>query len=79
MVRVKWLLKIINSVRQACLNTIYNSGGSVRLHTIAWLLFLVCGIIYLAASIRDHDLLMTIGSACFVVAVIIFLFPDRDR
>ncbi|MDZ4133079.1 MAG: hypothetical protein U1E11_08065, partial [Dethiobacteria bacterium] len=56
-----------------------NSSGSVRLHTIAWLLFLVCGIIYLVASIRDGDLLMTIGSACFVVAVIIFLFPDRER
>lgn len=75
--RVKWLVKIINRVRQVCLNTVYNSGGSVRLHTIAWLLFLVCGIIYLAVSIRDGDLLMTIGSACFVVAVVIFLFPDR--
>lgn len=71
------MVKIINRVRQVCLNIIYNSGGSVRLHTIAWLLFLVCGIIYLVVSIRDGDLLMTIGSACFVVAVIIFLFPDR--
>ena len=71
------MVKIINRVRQVCLNTVYNSGGSVRLHMIAWLLFLVCGIIYLAVSIRDSDLLMTIGSACFVVAVVIFLFPDR--
>jgi uncharacterized membrane protein YhhN len=44
---------------------------------IAWLLFLVCGIIYIAAAIRDRDLLMIAGSACFIVAVMIFLLPDK--
>ncbi len=73
------MVEIFNRVREAYLNIVNNSSGSVRLHTIAWLLFLVCGIIYLAASVRDGDLLMTIGSACFVVAVIIFLFPNSDR
>lgn len=48
-----------------------------RLHTLAWLLFLVCGVIYIAASIRDGDPLMIAGSACFVIAVIIFLIPNR--
>jgi predicted membrane channel-forming protein YqfA (hemolysin III family) len=73
------LVKIINRARQACLSIAHNSSGSVRLHTIAWLLFLVCGIIYLVASIRDGDPLMIMGSACFVVAVILFLFPNRER
>ncbi len=45
------------------------------MQTAAWLLFLACGIIYLIASIRDRDLLMIAGSACFIVAVIIFLLP----
>ncbi len=44
---------------------------------IAWLLFLVCGIIYLVASVRDGDILMTVGSVCFLVAVILFLLPDK--
>jgi len=49
------------------------------MHKIAWLLFLVCGIIYLAASVRDRDFLMAAGSACFVVAVILFLLPDSGN
>lgn len=51
----------------------------LRLHVIAWLLFLLCGIIYLIASIRDQDPLMIAGSACFIVAVILFLFPDNKQ
>lgn len=49
----------------------------ICLHQIAWLLFLVCGIIYLAASLRDGDILMIAGSVCFLVAVIIFLLPEK--
>ena len=49
----------------------------VSMHQIAWLLFLVCGIIYLAASVRDGDLLMIAGSVCFLVAVILFLLPEK--
>ena len=46
-----------------------------QLHTAAWILFLVCGLFYLAAAIRDRDLLLIAGSVCFVVAVILFLVP----
>jgi lipid-A-disaccharide synthase-like uncharacterized protein len=49
----------------------------IRLHTIAWLLFLICGLIYLVASLRDRDPLMIAGSACFVIAVILFLIPTK--
>ena len=49
----------------------------VSMQRIAWLLFLVCGIIYLVGSVRDGDLLMTAGSVCFIVAVILFLLPDK--
>jgi len=47
------------------------------MHLIAWLLFLICGIIYLAASVRDGDILMVAGSVCFLVAVILFLLPEK--
>jgi predicted membrane channel-forming protein YqfA (hemolysin III family) len=49
----------------------------VSKHLIAWLLFLICGIIYLAASVRDGDILMIAGSVCFLVAVILFLLPEK--
>ncbi len=54
-----------------------NCKGDARLKLIAWLLFLVCGIIYLVAAIRDRDLLMVTGSICFVLAVIFFLLPGK--
>ena len=47
------------------------------MHLIAWLLFLVCGIIYLIASIRDRDPLMISGTICFIVAVVTFLLPIK--
>ncbi|MBW6462767.1 MAG: hypothetical protein SCJ94_05665 [Bacillota bacterium] len=50
----------------------------INLQKLAWLLFLVCGIIYLIASIRDRDILMIVGSACFVIAVMIFLLPGKE-
>lgn len=49
----------------------------MRLHKVAWVLFLVCGLIYLLAGIRDGDILMVAGSVCFAVAVVLFLFPER--
>ena len=56
---------------------ISRAGGRASLNTLAWVLFLVCGVIYTAAAIRDKDPLMIAGSVCFVVAVIIFLVPDK--
>jgi len=50
-----------------------------RLHLTGWLLFLLCGIIYLIASIRDGDLLMIAGTLCFIMAVAIFLLPVIKR
>lgn len=49
----------------------------INLQTLSWLLFLLCGFIYLVAAVRDGDGLMIAGTACFIVAVIIFLFPGH--
>ncbi len=56
---------------------ISRSSGRASLNVLAWVLFLICGIIYTVAAIRDKDPLMIAGSVCFVVAVIIFLLPDK--
>ena len=50
-----------------------------RLHFIAWFLFLICGIFYLIAALRDRDPLLVAGSICFVVAVAIFLLPATQN
>ncbi len=49
------------------------------LHFIAWLLFLICGIFYLIAALRDRDPLLIAGSVSFVVAVAIFLMPASQK
>ncbi len=46
-----------------------------RLHIPAWILFLICGILYLVAAIRDRDPLYIAGGICFIIAVIIILLP----
>jgi hypothetical protein len=51
---------------------------AAKMRLIAWLLFLLCSILFLAAGLRDRDWLMVGGSALFLVAVIIFLVvPER--
>lgn len=73
---MKYLLEIFTQTRARLTQAFKGRQG---LYTAAWLLFLVCGIIYLAAGIRDGDPLMIAGSLCFLVAVVIFLLPGGNR
>jgi hypothetical protein len=40
-----------------------------------WLLFVVCAILFVAASIKNKDALTLMGSLCFLIACVIFLIP----
>jgi hypothetical protein len=40
-----------------------------------WVLFVVCALVFVWASIRDRDPLMTLGSLLFLVACFFFLAP----
>ena len=44
-----------------------------------WILFLVCAVIFVAAGLRDGDLLMVLGSTAFLAACVLFLlaYPRR--
>lgn len=44
-----------------------------------WLLFLLCSLLFLAAAIRDGDLLIGVASVVFLVACVLFLlaYPKR--
>ena len=44
-----------------------------------WILFLVCALLFGAAGLRDGDVLMTVGSAVFLVACVLFLLPYLRR
>ncbi len=72
-------MKILNHLALIKKKLFKNQAGTGKIGVLAWLLFLVCGIIYLIVSIRDRDPLMITGSICFVIAVILFLLPEGEK
>jgi hypothetical protein len=48
-----------------------------RLDRWGWVLFLICALLFIAAGLRDGDLLITVGSVLFLVACVLFLVPHR--
>jgi len=44
-----------------------------------WILFLVCALLFIAAGLRDGDLLVTAASLVFLVACVLFLLPHLRR
>jgi len=44
-------------------------------HIAGWVLFIVCALFFIAASIRSDDIVMCLGSVIFLVACIVFLMP----
>ncbi len=50
-----------------------------RLDFWGWILFLVCALLFGAAGWRDGDVLITLGSALFLVACVLFLVPYLRR
>ena len=60
--------------------------GRVRSHGMhdrrelwGWVLFLLCSVLFLAAAIRDGDVLIGVASVVFLVACVLFLlaYPKR--
>jgi len=40
-----------------------------------WISFVICAILFMASSLRNHDTLALIGSIVFLIACIFFLIP----
>jgi Ca2+/Na+ antiporter len=40
-----------------------------------WVLFVVCALFFMAASLKNRDLLTFLGSVIFLVACLVFLVP----
>jgi len=40
-----------------------------------WILFIICAIFFIVASLMNRDILTLIGSVIFLVACIVFLVP----
>ena len=44
-----------------------------------WLLLLLCSLLFLAAAIRDGDLLIAVASLVFLFACVLFLLASPKR
>ena len=44
-------------------------------HIVGWVLFIVCALLFIGASIDAGDAVMGAGSVIFLVACIVFLIP----
>jgi hypothetical protein len=42
---------------------------------VGWILFVICAIFFLASGLKNDDILTTIGSAAFLIACFVFLYP----
>jgi hypothetical protein len=50
-----------------------------RFERWGWLLFLLCALAFVAAGLRDGDVLVTAGSVAFLVACVLFLLAPPRR
>lgn len=50
-----------------------------RLHLIGWVLFLVCGILFVTSGVRNGDPWSIAASVVFTSGVVLFLVPLLPR
>ncbi len=46
-----------------------------RYHLAGWILFVLCAIFFIAASVKNRDPLTLIGSVIFLISCIVFIIP----
>ena len=49
--------------------------SEIKYQVAGWVLFIICALLFMAASWRHHDTLTFIGSVIFLIACIVFLIP----
>ncbi len=52
-----------------------DTGQELRQQFWGWILFVVCGVFFMASSIRNRDLLTLAGTVVFLVACVVFMVP----
>jgi len=47
----------------------------LKYELVGWISFVICAILFMASSLRNHDTLALIGSVVFLIACVFFLIP----
>jgi predicted membrane channel-forming protein YqfA (hemolysin III family) len=46
-----------------------------KFHLWGWIFFVICALLFIASSIRNHDVLALVASFLFLVGCVIFMIP----
>ena len=60
-------MSIDNKIKEANIEKVY--------HLLGWVLFLICAVFFILASIKDFNAFSLIGSIIFLVGCVIFIIP----
>ena len=52
-----------------------NKGEDFKYQLVGWIVFIICAIFFISASLKNYDTLTFIGSVIFLIACIVFLIP----
>ena len=47
----------------------------IKYQLLGWILFIICAVLFIASSLKNHDILTFMGSVIFLIACIVFLIP----
>jgi len=50
-------------------------GREIKYQLLGWILFIICAVLFIASSLKNHDVLTFIGSVFFLIACFVFLVP----
>jgi len=52
-----------------------NEKQEIKYQLAGWILFIICAVLFVASSLKNHDILTFMGSVVFLIACIVFLIP----
>jgi uncharacterized membrane protein YhaH (DUF805 family) len=52
-----------------------DTGKELRQQFWGWILFVLCGVFFMASSIRSRDMLTLAGTVVFLIACVVFMVP----
>jgi hypothetical protein len=65
----------MRNIPQVGKNQEHQMGLELKYQLTGWILFIICAIFFIAASLKNHDALTFIGGVIFLIACIVFLIP----
>ncbi len=53
----------------------YNKNREIKFNLFGWILFVVCAVLFMVSSIKNHDIIALAASIVFFIACVVFMIP----